>query len=297
MNKIIKIYCILLCILHGICPSANAKIVQASSCAQIKAHIQEPTTTPTLLLLDIDYVLLAPQDKILRYAGETSHLRGQYFQALRQDFKGQKIRLTDGTQAPLSSYLLSIILANSSTELVAKDMPEWINKIRHNPQMTVLGFTANQPHRLGIIPNKANFFIQKLHELGYQFMQPHHDIFKTPMPDCEKSIVFTGQKGKGNVMVTLLQHLKKKPQHIILIDDRLENLIDVEQAIQPYGIAFTGIHYDELFKKQENINHQIVHHQFKTLRERHLWLSDEEAQTEIQAISKTQTSPKISTRK
>ena len=51
----------------------NVQIVQAPSVNEIKTYISQFDGTDTLVLFDLDYVLITPQDRVLRYAGEENN--------------------------------------------------------------------------------------------------------------------------------------------------------------------------------------------------------------------------------
>ena len=54
---------------------ASAEIVQASSVNDIKAYTSQFESKDTLVLFDLDYVLFAPRDRVLRYTGEENNYR------------------------------------------------------------------------------------------------------------------------------------------------------------------------------------------------------------------------------
>ena len=48
----------------------NVQIVQAPSVNEVKTHTSQFDGKDTIVLFDLDYVLFAPRDRVLRYAGE-----------------------------------------------------------------------------------------------------------------------------------------------------------------------------------------------------------------------------------
>ena len=59
---------------------ASAEIVQASSVNDIKTYTSQFYDKDTIVLFDLEYVLITPQDKVLRYAGEENNYRSKHFQ-------------------------------------------------------------------------------------------------------------------------------------------------------------------------------------------------------------------------
>lgn len=69
------------------------------------------------------------------------------------------------------------------------------------------------------------------------------------------------------------------------MDDRLKNLISVQNILKDHKINYLGIHYTELKDKHEVLNHDIADKQFEILTREHRWLSDEEAEVRLNTNS------------
>ena len=197
LNKILFVLLINLFIFE-----ANAQIIQASSVSEIKTQISKFNNEDTLVLFDVDYVLLAPKDSILRYAGETDRYRAKYFKALTKDFQGQKITL-NSNKIPMPEYLISQILSSCKVELVLPEMPSFVNSL-NSQKMTVIGFTANSTGKYGIVENEAKLHLSRLKSLGYHFTH-NNNLFKENFPEYVSGIVFTDKKDKGKILKTFKQ--------------------------------------------------------------------------------------------
>ncbi|MDG1436829.1 MAG: DUF2608 domain-containing protein [Rickettsiaceae bacterium] len=273
-------------IVIGSCaPGANADIIQASSVNEIRKHTTQYSNEDTLILLDIDYVLLAPRDRILRPAGEKNNYRSKFFKSLFIDFKDKYITL-DKAKVPMSEYLISQILYSTKVELVYPDMPSLINDL-NSQKTTIVGFTANSSGKYGIVQNEAKLHSARLKSLGYNFIKDNGDLFKENVPECISRILFTNKKDKGSVIVDFLKQLNKNYKNIVFVDDRIKNLISVQNALQGYDINYLGIHYTELKDKNEILHQDIADKQFQVLRQEHIWLSDDEARARLNASSIT----------
>ena len=243
----------------------NAQIVQASSVNDIKTYTSQFDGKDTIVLFDLDYVLITPQDRVLRYAGEGNNYRSKHFQAIFKDFQGKEIKLGKD-KVPIAEYLISQILSSSKVELVSLDMPNFVNEL-DSKKMAVVGFTANSSGKYGIVQNEAELHLSRLNSLGYHFKD-----------NGDSRVIFTNKADKGNVLLGFLKHLNKNYKNIIFVDDRLKNLISVQNILKDYKINYLGIHYTELKDKNEVLNQDIADKQFEVLARKHIWLSDEEVE-------------------
>ena len=221
-------------------------------------------------------MLITPQDRVLRYAGEENNYRSKHFQAILKNFQGKEIALVKDKEVPMAEYLISQILFTSKFELVSPDMPNFINEL--DKKMTVVGFTANSSGKYGIVQNEAELHLSRLKSLGYHFIKDNGRLLKGDFPECISRVIFTNKKDKGKVLLDFLKKLNKTYKNIIFVDDRLKNLISVQNILKDYKINYLGIHYTELKDKNEVLNQDIADKQFEVLARKHIWLSDEEVE-------------------
>ena len=255
---------------------ASAEIVQASSVNDIKTYTSQFDSKDTLVLFDLDYVLFVPRDRVLRYAGEENNYRSKHFKAIFKDFQGKGIALGKD-KVPMAEYLISQILSSSKVELVSLDMPNFVNEL-DSKKMAVVGFTANSSGKYGIVQNEAELHLSRLKSLGYHFIKDNGRLLKGDFPECISRVIFTNKKDKGKVLLDFLKKLNKTYKNIIFVDDRLKNLISVQNILKDYKINYLGIHYTELKDKNEVLNQDIADKQFEVLARKHIWLSDEEVE-------------------
>jgi hypothetical protein len=211
----------------------------------------------------------------LRYAGEENNYRSKHFQAILKNFQGKEIALVKDKEVPMAEYLISQILFTSKFELVSPDMPNFINEL--DKKMTVVGFTANSSGKYGIVQNEAELHLSRLNSLGYHF-KDNGDLLKGEFPECISRVIFANKADKGKVLLGFLKQLNKNYKNIIFVDDRLKNLISVQNILKDYKINYLGIHYTELKDKNEVLNQDIADKQFEVLARKHIWLSDEEVE-------------------
>ena len=253
----------------------NAQIVQAPSVNEVKTHTSQFDGKDTLVLFDLDYVLITPQDRVLRYAGEENNYRSEHFKAIFKDFQGKEIALGKD-KVPMAEYLISQILFTSKVELVSPGMLNFVNEL--DKKMTVVGFTANSSGKYGIVQNEAELHLSRLKSLGYHFIKDNGRLLKGDFPECISRVIFTNKKDKGKVLLDFLKKLNKTYKNIIFVDDRLKNLISVQNILKDHKINYLGIHYTELKDKNEVLNQDIADKQFEVLARKHIWLSDKEVE-------------------
>lgn len=260
----------------------NAQIVQASSVNEIKTYTSQFNGEDTLVLFDIDYVLLVPRDVVLRYAGEDNNYRSKHCRAIFKDFQGKEVVL-DKIKVRMAEYLISQILSSSKVELVSPDMPSFVNEL-DSQKMTVVGFTANSSGKYGVVQNEAELHLSHLKSLGYRF-KDNGNLLKGNFPECISRVIFTNKTDKGKVILGFLEQSNKNYKNIVFIDDRLKNLISVRNVLRDHQINYLGIHYTELKDKNEVLNQDIADKQFQVLSQEHIWLSDDEAQARLNMSS------------
>ena len=253
----------------------NAQIVQAPSVNEVKTHTSQFDGKDTLVLFDLDYVLITPQDRVLRYAGEENNYRSEHFKAIFKDFQGKEIALGK-YKVPMAEYLISQILFTSKVELISPGMLNFVNEL--DKKMTVVGFTANSSGKYGIVQNEAELHLSRLKSLGYHFIKDNGRLLKGDFPECISRVIFTNKKDKGKVLLDFLEKLNKNYKNIIFVDDRLKNLISVQNTLKDLKINYLGIHYTELKDKNEVLNQDIADKQFEVLARKHIWLSDKEVE-------------------
>jgi phosphoglycolate phosphatase-like HAD superfamily hydrolase len=212
----------------------NAQIVQAPSVNEVKTHTSQFDGKDTLVLFDLDYVLITPQDRVLRYAGEENNYRSEHFKAIFKDFQGKEIALGKD-KVPMAEYLISQILFTSKVELVSPGMLNFVNEL--DKKMTVVRFTANSSGKYGIVQNEAELHLSRLKSLGYHFIKDNGRLLKGDFPECISRVIFTNKKDKGKVLLDFLEKLNKNYKNIIFVDDRLKNLISVQNILKDLKIT------------------------------------------------------------
>ncbi len=69
----------------------------------------------------------------------------------------------------------------------------------------------------------------------------------------------------GNKGSKLIEHLRFYPRHVIMVDDKFENVLNIQNALENLGIPFTGFHYEYLREKVENFDIGYAHFQLSLI--------------------------------
>lgn len=176
----------------------------------------------------------------------------------RPNFKSFHADLFHQMMEPLSSkeriVSFTLPLLTTSGILIEPKSPAWIQTLQKNG-IHVIGLTAAMGGTIGgVSVDKRR--VDELHRVGIDFsndLLPSETAilpnFQTPIfgnPPCyTRGILFTNEVDKGKVLVEFLKGISWKPKYIVFIDDRLEHLQAVEQALVQYDstLQFQGFHF------------------------------------------------------
>lgn len=276
MIKIFKI--ILICILCiNIC---FAKIIKTNDFCIIENNVKN-VNDDTLVIFDVDNVLLQPKDQLLKH----------YYEKFMEFYKDAKARLNPAQ----ADELYSLMLIQRQIEPVDNNMVKLINKTQKNG-IKVLALTHCYIKPFGKISSIEDWRIKELKRLGYYFdkswnklknkeLKPLLSKDSTKNSVFKQGIVFTNGHSKGDALKSFLNYAGFMPKKILFIDDRRKFLESVETFAQKSGIEFLGIEYTVVEdSKVTPLNKKRSQLQLDTLEKEHKWLSDQEADAQIKRI-------------
>lgn len=92
--------------------------------------------------------------------------------------------------------------------------------------------------------------LDQLASIGVDFDRTaiHHeqvdlDGFVAPVRYLEGVLFVADYNDKGEVLAAFLNKIGYRPKKVVFIDDAMRNLVSVEKALAPLGVAVTGLHY------------------------------------------------------
>jgi hypothetical protein len=223
----------------------------------------------TLVMLDIDDVLIYPKDALL--------------QNWRSEWKPEKIR-------EWTSEEDTIAWMNAKFQIMDSFGPEFIKQLNEIGVPTI-GFTSFAMDQSDIVKSVPDWRHKHLVELGLNFKMQKEIIFDTENgcipPSFENGVLYCGdfykkdKDSKGKVLSIFLDWLDWRPEQVILVDDGQHNIDSVKNELEKYDIPFLGFLYTP--KDLDFLDEQVAEFQYETIINKKLWLSDEEAKQLIEA--------------
>jgi FMN phosphatase YigB (HAD superfamily) len=234
----------------------------------------------TLVVFDCDGVLTTEKDQILK----TEH---------RNDFN-DLIEKTMGTDNKLTQQkYMSLMLKTRNTYLPNAKLPGLVSDLQKRNIKTVVltGFAASSP--IGVLTDPAQWRIGLLEKLGYRFDRSWPGLknksfryfFSTSEPCYTRGVMFCADMSKSSCLGAFIKHANINPSKIIFIDDDVGHVQAIGEFCKTAGIEYCGIEYTEAKDVVSKLpySQQIAELQFKTLKSKGIWLSDEEAQLKLNA--------------
>lgn len=264
-------------------PSLWAEIIPIHSLKDKQVELElSHLNKNSIVLLDIDYTLIAPVDLIFSPSG-LNHLPKLIKEALENPET-----ITKGKYS--LDYLKNQVFLQAKFALVDEKFPSLINQLKQEGVL-VLAFTAIEASK-----EKIEWRIQQLAKFGFDFSSifptvpslvfSKDDLQEFP-PAFKSGVLFASKHPKGEVLKQFLNQifnlLQWHPDKIVLIDDQIENLTSVEVSMQEMEIPFIGFWFQEVANRAYKPDLLLAEFQFKYLAETGIWLSDEEARKEQEA--------------
>lgn len=267
-----------------ICYPLSAKIVQLDD---IKYFKQEagPLDKNSLVLFDIDYTLIVPKDVVLGPRGKKfSHkLIAEILE--NPDFVPPG-KYPDG-------FLFGKVLTTAQFVPVDSRSTTIIRELQ-NENIPTLALTAAEARKLGEMESFANFRINQLMEMGFDFSNtfPRIEFLKFTKSDDKEfhpifksGILFASKHPKGEVLKQFLEALHLSPKKVVFVDDRMEYLQSVEKTMSEKGIEFIGLYYTAAEKLSGELDKKLGEFQFRYLAEQGEWLGDEDAKVYLAKVN------------
>ncbi|MCE5317377.1 MAG: DUF2608 domain-containing protein [Parachlamydia sp.] len=225
-----------------------------------------------LVVFDMDDVLIVSIDAIL-------HLK---VEAVRNSLHSRYLgHLPHEQQVLLHSYVWTM----AKTTLVEPHVGQLI-KMMQNKGIKVIVLTAAPVGSLGVIEDTVAL---RLHELKQKDIDlspafPNISAFALEeyhqgrgAPAFRQGVILSGRFPKGEVLSAFLKKIDWKPRRLIFLDDRLSNVESVESSLSALEIDLQCWHYTASDRHLKEVDHAVADLQIRTLVEKGIWLSDQEA--------------------
>ena len=237
------------------------------------ADIEELTSQldcNSLVLFDVDGTLIAPEDAILK-----PH-RHYLFKRLIEGHPERDLFRDIHLQAPHS--LVDTASISLIQQLQEKGIP-------------TLAFTA-APSKASYPGELGDWRIHELLRFGFDFRSafPDHPILHIPKapdqifpPLFKSGILFSSLHSKGDILIHFLQKVGFTPNRVIFIDDFIEYIHSVGDALDQMEIEFIGVHYTASQEVPSHLNLELARFQISYFLENEIWLDDKACQVLFEA--------------
>jgi hypothetical protein len=259
----IKIYFI--CFLFLICLIASL----SATASEIKTihNLDEISTNDfsnkTLVMFDIDDVLIYPKDALL--------------QNWRSEWKPEGMRKWTPEED-------TIAWMNEKFQIMDPSGPKLIDRLNEKG-VPVIGFTTFAMDQTGMVKSIPEWRSKQLEELGLHFKIDKEIIFPTQdgfvPPSFEKGVLYCGnfykkdKDNQGKILSLYLDWIDWTPEQVVFVNDRRHNLETVKNELERRKISFLGFLY--IPKNLDPIDENVARLQHETIIKHKQWLSDEEA--------------------
>lgn len=233
----------------------------------------ESTDKNTLIVFDIDEVLMRPVDRLIMM-----HNKPIYAEWVK--------RLEAKVGKPESQKLRSLIMAQRKLKLVDPRTPALIENLTRR-SLPFVCLTRCWTGGYGIIEDTPNWRIAEMKHLGYEldvtfkdlppkmFDHMHTDRPKK-YPQYKQGILWCCDETKGDVLKAFFDYANYKPASIVFIDDKLHNIESVATFSKQERIAFYGFHYRAAYLEDNPVKPEVATIQQDYLIKTLKWMSDEE---------------------
>lgn len=233
----------------------SSQIVESNNIADIFSFITpDEYNKETLVIFDLDNTLItAPTD--LGSDQWVNTLIKQNIIELNDARKGVITAL-----APywyLQQYIWPVPVTDNSLAVV--------NELQ-NKGVTVIALTARDHY---IIYRTR----EQLERIGFDFTLncPHKPFHSSaPRPALyDAGIIFLNGQDKGPVLEEWLHQMDYRPQKMIFIDDKLNNVQSIQHVAEKERIPFIGIRYGYLDERVQHLDMQKVAKEYEQFRANH----------------------------
>lgn len=232
----------------------------------------------SLVVFDVDYTLIVPNDGILAPYGE------EYFQKIMQKLQ----RLQEWEE------LDSKIGLQAQVSLVDKKILNVLAKLKLK-NIRVIALTAMYTGQYGLVSNAEQWRVKQLASLGICLDWSFPEIDSITLKDFEekenspvfiRGILASTKYPKGRVLCAFLKEVQWKPSKVFFIDDKMKYIDSVGCELNKENINYTLFHYTAATDQFCYLDQTLADFQFDYLLQQGDWLSDKEAKNKMNIRSK-----------
>ncbi|MGK5595322.1 MAG: DUF2608 domain-containing protein [Parachlamydiaceae bacterium] len=242
--------------------NGHCTVTEINYLEEIEKHIPK-LTSEDLVLFDIDYTLIEPQNPVLQMG---------VIKRNKRKFQNEMAKFTYAEKL----LIPVLMVTHSSCQLTDPYAPELIKKLQLSGA-TVLGLTAADTSSIpdvGFLPPQRK---ELLEYLGIRFSAPKVEnitfrqfaSYRGSYPVYYDGILYSNTiPSKGAVLKKFLEYSQQHPKLVVFVDDTLDNLLSVENELKYLGIPFIGFHYRASHKDVPDVSDEEWETTWEELRQR-----------------------------
>jgi len=242
--------------------------VTINSANNLNEYLSSFSGEAVTIFFDVDDTIITPKSALFSPLSEHKGLI---------DYLKEKRKTIENAEEKIGHWRVA-----RQTILTDEGLPSLIEelKLSHN----IYALTKLDSGKVGPIESMEEWRYNELKKHGVHF----HTHFENGVfvesdenPAVHYNGIFiTGVHLKSKVVEKYID-LHPSVSHIVLIDDKKEQLIDVQKVCALKQVKFTGIYYRAIDQRKDIPDEKIAEYQKKKLYEEGKWLEDEEAQKEM----------------
>jgi hypothetical protein len=218
-----------------------SKILPIHSLDEMLPILAESSEQTSLVAFDIDHTLLGRDNMATHPINLATHRKvlGACFAPLTKEHREEAFMLTLKYCDPI---------------LIEDDAPNFIKNI----QAPVIALTATVTGPLGDSPRAEVFRYEELLKFGFDFSSSFGELdfsmntlpsYRGHTPTFYRGVLCSNGEhsptDKGTVLIEFLKQVNYDPKIIVMVDDKLQNLEDIQKAVNLHNpnITYRGLHY------------------------------------------------------
>lgn len=222
--------------------ATQATIIPIKKISEINQYLeQNQTPEKTLLVFDVDYTLVhssCPAFQIKNYREHKSSLK----------------KICKNLTPEQKSVLPILMVSSYLNVLIEENAPRIIRELQ-SKGYPVIACTATTAGSFGNVESIPQWRYEGLFSLNFDFSSTFSahsplvlttlDSYKNYHPAFFRGILFANLEddSKGATLLAFLDQINFKPIKVIMVDDNLQQLQSVDNALNKRGVPFTGLHY------------------------------------------------------
>ncbi len=242
---------------------------------EVLSYMRETIRPEAWFFFDVDQTLINPKDALF-----FPNQGRNPFADFLDDFKAEASK--NNLPQEKIEAVLGAFREKRQSMLVDQGFPALINTLKKKGHF-VYALTKLVGGSCGRLASIERWRYEELKKFGIHFSPSHNNsdlvypLKNTKNATAHRGIFFTGHHTKSETLAGCIQHFRYKPPQVVLFDDKLENLTDVSLYCQKNKIPFFGFCYRGIDLHNQPVMQKRAHLQKRYLLTKHLWLSDQEA--------------------